>query len=433
MMKKLLTTVLMLVVAGQFYAQEETYTIKFADLVSGNVYEKTVTLPHTFACQTPSFSGELWEMLKSLSPFVDNLFLPYYENNKLIGGEGKVTYANTSNQSAITINRPFGGWAVFVCACYKQEPMDPNYFPRKENFIARVIAISCTPNKAHSIAMANGIENGSQWTITPTTALKGVNATVSYSGPHKLKGLSATGTWDGDLSKLTAGVSAEYPVATDGMTLSGTLASDIMVSIADGATITLDGATIDQPDGANYKQARIACEGNATIILKGENTVKSFQEFYPAIHVQKGKTLTIKGTGSLTATGAQYGTALCGGMGLHCGNVVIEDGTVTVRGGMAAPGIGSGVDGSCGDITIKGGTITVYGGMYAPSIGCGNSGKYCSITVTDGVTLLTAFKGKDCGTNIGSTYKYQEKVTIGGVGYEDGISESPFVYPSAGE
>ena len=82
------------------------------------------------------------------------------------------------------------------------------------------------------------------------------------------------------------------------------------ISIADGATVTLDGVTINGENSLDYKWAGITCEGDATIILKdgSTNTVKGFYEDYPGIHVPSEMTLTIKGetagTGSLEASTA---------------------------------------------------------------------------------------------------------------------------------
>ena len=74
-------------------------------------------------------------------------------------------------------------------------------------------------------------------------------------------------------------------------------------SIADGATVTLDGVSINASGTwttGNY--AGITCAGDATITLEGTNTVKGFDEDYPGIQAAAGNTLTINGTGSLTAS-----------------------------------------------------------------------------------------------------------------------------------
>ena len=206
-----------------------------------------------------------------------------------------------------------------------------------------------------------------------------------------------------DLSTLTS----DY-VAQDGDVLTGTLNGNYKISVADGATVTLTGVTINGTNSENYKWAGINCKGNATIILKGVNTVKGFYDIYPGIHVPQGKTLTIKGTGSLNASSNGYAAGIGGGIytiqggNISCGNIIIDGGTIIAKGGDYAAGIGASIYAACGNITITDGvkSVTAIKGNngYSPhSIGAGHSGK--------------------CGT-----------VTIGGTVYADGISTSPYTY-----
>ncbi len=102
-------------------------------------------------------------------------------------------------------------------------------------------------------------------------------------------------------------------------TLSGTLGSNVKISIADGAIVLLKDVNINGTNNAGYRWAGITCVGDAT---DGTNTLTGFYEDYPGIHVPVGKTLTIMGTGSLTANGGNYGA----GIG---GNITISGGTIT--------------------------------------------------------------------------------------------------------
>ena len=201
-----------------------------------------------------------------------------------------------------------------------------------------------------------------------------------------------------DLSML----SGDY-VAFDGDILTGTLGKNVKISIASGATVTLRDVTINGVNNGAYRWAGINCRGNATIILEGTNSVRGFQGDYPGIHIVSGKTLTIKGSGTLNASAYFYGwggAGIGGGSHLDCGNIVIEGGTVNAGGGNTAPGIGSGSNASCGTITITSGVTSVTahkGGNGAPySIG--------------------PSKGGSCGT-----------ITIGGK-VTGNISESPYTY-----
>ncbi len=194
---------------------------------------------------------------------------------------------------------------------------------------------------------------------------------------------------------------ADDYTAQNGDMLTGTLAAKHQISIADGATVTLDNASINAAGtwkGGNY--AGITCLGNATIILSGTNTVKGFYENYPGIFVPSSKTLIIQGTGSLTASSNGYGAGIGGGFNINCGNIEIQGGVITATGGRSAAGIGGGSSASCGTITINNTvtSVTATKGEYATnSIGAGNGGT--------------------CGT-----------VTIGGV--VGAITTSPYTYPA---
>jgi len=289
--------------------------------------------------------------------------------------------------------------------------------------------------------------------ITATSGGKGyyktLTTTKSYAASNGYS-VSWKMTQGANLSMLTAAYTAQ-----NGDKLTGTLASNVKISIADGATVTLDGLSINASGSwtsGNY--AGITCEGNATITLEGTNTVKGFANKYPGIFVSSGKTLVINGTGELnassngsydtgsggagigggdkmncgnieiqsgtvTATGNADGAGIGGGQNANCGDISISGGTVTATGGYRAAGIGGGRRGtsgtkngydsaSCGNITISGGTVTATGGEQAAGIGGGrgNTTAYKSscgtITITTGVTEVTATKGSGAPNSIGA-------------------------------
>ena len=261
-------------------------------------------------------------------------------------------------------------------------------------------------------------------------------------------------------------INANY-TASDGEILTGTLGANVKISIADGATVALNNVTINGENNSDYLWAGITCEGNATIILSGTNTVKGFYAFYPGIQAAAGKTLTIKGIGSLTASSNGTGAGIGGGFGVACGNIEIQGGTITATGGQYAAGIGGDFDATCGNITISGGTVTATGGEQAAGIGAGRRGvsdasscgnilisggtvtatggeqaagigggrgnsntelSSCgTITITTGVTKVTATKGSNADNSIGAgQYGTCGTVTIGGnVG---AITTSPYTY-----
>ena len=227
-----------------------------------------------------------------------------------------------------------------------------------------------------------------------------------------------------DLSGVTAaGLTAQYGSATltlvDGDVLTGTLDGSteegkVKIEIAAGATVTLYNAHIN---GQHYGGgsdteclwAGINCLGNATIILSGENSVTNFNRHYPAILAAHNTgsvdeyTLTIRGSGMLTATNAYLGAGIGGGNMIDCGNIRIEGGDITATGGHYSAGIGGGSNSSCGDITINGGTIKATGGTDAAGIGSGCSSSDNSssgnISISGGTVTAT---GGDKGAGIGS-------------------------------
>ena len=271
-----------------------------------------------------------------------------------------------------------------------------------------------------------------------------------------------------------AGVSENATInVSNGETITGTLTDEddyytyATITIEDGAIVTLKDVVIN-PDGdltsGSDLISGITCEGNATIILEGTNTVKGFGR--SGIEVKSGKTLTILGTGTLNASGYYASSGIGGGNNAGCGNITISGGTVTATGGSdGGAGIGGASNGSCGNITISGGTVTATGGNKAAGIGsgfegtCGNitisggtinatggsdgsqygagigSGAHCSIdnttsiTITSGVTSVTATRGGDGGyckfIGAGSVCSNGPTLTIDGVANATTSSEFP--------
>ena len=212
-----------------------------------------------------------------------------------------------------------------------------------------------------------------------------------------------------DLSKLS-----EPYIAVNGDVLTGTLPEDVNVkiSITDGATVTLQDVTIEGWDYEKYDWAGLTCEGDATIVLKDVNSVRGFYFIQPGISVPVGKTLTIRGDGTLNVQSNNslhpyedvYGPGIGGRINNDCGNIRIESGTVNAIGHKRSPGIGSSKEDICGNITITGGTVTATGGDYAAGIGAGEgfSARCGNITITGGTVTATGGQeaaGIGCGLN----------------------------------
>jgi hypothetical protein len=206
--------------------------------------------------------------------------------------------------------------------------------------------------------------------------------------------------------RITLDTVHHHFVAQNCDTLTGTLNVTnypVKISIANGATVVLDGVIIEGVNQSSYSWAGLNCEGDATIILKDgtTDTVKGFYEDYPGIHVPVGSTLTIQGgtsgTGKLIASSNGYGAGIGGGWYISSGNINIQGGIIEATGGYNAAGIGSGFNASCGTITITSGvtSVTATKGEDAPnSIGAGENGSCDTITfgnqqMYDGSTWTT--------------------------------------------
>jgi hypothetical protein len=345
-----------------------------------------------------------------------------------------------------------------------------------------------TPTATTGSVRLNSKSKTEKWAILlPQEAV--TNATVTIGSENKtvdvpaitrnayitdIPAIANTAVSYGDLSQVTADYEAQ-----DGDILYGTLGGNYKITIAPGATVTLNGATINGVnDDDKYKWAGLTCLGNATIILKdgSTNNVKGFYENYPGIHVPSGSILIIKGetsgTGILNASSNGWGAGIGGGHQIPCGNIVINGGSsieatgghaagigggyacdcgditisggnITANGGESGAGIGTGYIGTCGNITISGGSITANGGSCAAGIGTGFYGNCGSITISNTVTRVTATRGSDAINSIGKedeTYSTCGTVTIGGTIYWDGsayqnggdtyLPTSPLVYPA---
>jgi len=188
---------------------------------------------------------------------------------------------------------------------------------------------------------------------------------------------------------------ADYE-AQDGDVLTGQLPSNYQLTIAADATVTLFNATVNY--GGSGSPA-VSCLGNATLVLKGTNTVTCNGYSGAGITPADGSTLTIQGNGILNVNG---NGDECIGIGYRSwvngtGNVVINSGTIVIKANSAAIGAKYG---RIGDIEINGGNVTAYGNDYAAAIGCGYESTCGNITITGG-TVTAIGNGAGC-TAIGT-------------------------------
>ena len=440
---------------------------------SGEEASTTVSLPLSGGTEISDISGIVFTIESTVN--VTGITLDKTEASMIVGGEtltltptvapgnatDKSVTWSSSNEAVATVSND--GVVTAVAAGTATITVTTTDGAKTATCAVTVAAPAAS---TYTVTLKEGTEDATSWTIAPveatTTGVEaGTEVKATYNGTKKVKSVKAKKKAPAATDLST--INANY-IASDGETLTGTLASNVKISIADGATVTLNNVTINGTNDSYW--AGITCEGDATIILSGTNTVKGFYGDYPGIQAAAGKTLTINGTGSLTASSNGDGAGIGGGRGVACGNIEIQGGTITATGGEYAAGIGgaynanwgnitisggtvtatggyrgAGIGGgkrgpanvSCGNITISGGTVTATGGEEAAGIGGGrgnnNSQKSScgTITITTGVTKVTATKGSDAPNSIGAGYYGTcGTVTIGGnVG---AITTSPYTY-----
>ena len=201
-----------------------------------------------------------------------------------------------------------------------------------------------------------------------------------------------------DLSTLTAAYTAH-----DGDVLTGI--TTYPVSIPDGATIYLAGATINNT---------VECLGDATVAMVKE-TVNTISAATTAIKAGPANTtLTLSGEGTLYATSGTICYACIGSQQQGAaGNIVIKGGIINATAAGFAAAIGAGDGGSCQDITIQGGMVTTHTGDYGAGIGTGDNyygATSCrNITITGGT--VNAYGG-NYGAGIGAGGAYSNNYAI---------------------
>ena len=174
------------------------------------------------------------------------------------------------------------------------------------------------------------------------------------------------------------------------------------------ANVTLDGVNIVIDNTWEHQGTagiRTTGEGNVTIELDGNNSVKSAADA-AGLQKENGGNLTIKDdnttAGNLEATGGRGSAGIGGGANKSASNITITGGEIIATGGNGGAGIGGGRDSgpnSASGILISGGKVTATGGDFGGAgIGGGSWSSASDITITGGE--VTA-KGGTNGAGIG--------------------------------
>mgnify|MGYP000812167225 CR=1 FL=1 len=214
-------------------------------------------------------------------------------------------------------------------------------------------------------------------TATGTLTVEGNNGSYSYDAEN-------------DVITVKNGANLTFH-SVDGYGAENPSQTRIYVEKDAKATLTLDGVYINVSDKA-VSPLEIAEDstGAVRVVLKGSNALTAGEK---AAGIQKNGTadgtLTISGSGTLTAQGGEYGAGIGSGYEKAGSNITISGGTIIAKGGYNGAGIGGGKNGAGSNISISGETITATGGENAAGIGGGDYGVGSNITISGGTVTAT--------------------------------------------
>ena len=272
-------------------------------------------------------------------------------------------------------------------------------------------------------------------------------AAATATGTLTVEGNSGSYSYDAENDVITVKNGAELTFhSAKGYGAENPSQTRIYVEKDAKATLTLDGVYINVSDkAASPLEIAKNSVGAVSVVLEGSNALTAGKN---SAGIQKNGTaegtLTISGSGTLTAQGGEFGAGIGGGsdengnniiitggtiiatasMSYYSGagigggyyaagsNITISGGTVTATGGQNGAGIGGGYSKEGNNITISGGTVTATGGQYGAGIGGGSRETGSDITISGGTVTAT---GGLCGAGIGGGGDYYES-DVRGVG-----------------
>ena len=335
-------------------------------------------------------------------------------NHVSVTGDDPLEFENT--QAIVRFNlQDKAGNSISATSLTVHEASNKLIQTAEFEFSATFGDLTITPDGASSViwaALAGVYRSSSVLTLTVTTE---DGDTYTYTTKPSFTGF-ASGQFYSITVKMERETNRDLSAATtditlrDGDTAYGTMPEGKAVYVASGAEVTLRNATINSVDCGIWCGYDGGDDDNATIILEGENTVKGSEDA-PGIFVPEGFTLTIKGSGSLTAEGGTYddGEHKMGGAGIgglpNGGNVIIEGGTITAIGGYGSPGIGGSYDNYFESYF---GTITIKNTVTSVTAKKGTDAPYCIGPSKDGSCKTITF-GEDYYDN-GSNIVYNGSV-----------------------
>ncbi len=244
-------------------------------------------------------------------------------------------------------------------------------------FSSGIVILKSSGKVVLRATVKNGLGNGQDYTKDYTITVNTVESLSVADGVITIEQA-------GSEHKVTYGngLSVSYPLDQT-IAITGTTTSNRILVKSGSPKLLLNDVSIIQN---SYPAMAIETGASVTLTLTGTNTLRG----YGGIGVPEGASLTIGGTGSLTAESDYQNYAGIGNQyGSSCGTVTIISGSVTAKGGSYAAGIGGGDKGNGGNITISGGTVTATGGKSGAGIGGGDDGNGGTITISGGVVKAT--------------------------------------------
>lgn len=143
--------------------------------------------------------------------------------------------------------------------------------------------------------------------------------------------------------------------------------------------------------------AAVSVSGDVVLIVEGESELHSGKNHAGVEKANDNGTLTIIGSGKLSAYGGESGAGIGGGNSGAGSKIVIESGTIEAHGGNWGAGIGGGHSGAGSYITIRGGNVKAIPGGEAAGIGGGFMGNGTDISI-EGGTVHAESGGGSGGT-----------------------------------
>lgn len=152
-------------------------------------------------------------------------------------------------------------------------------------------------------------------------------------------------------------------------------------------------------------EAAVSVSGDVVLIVEGESELHSGDKHAGVEKANDNGTLTITGSGKLSAYGGEGGAGIGGASGKPGNNITINGGTITAS-GKAGNGWGAGIGGGKGqggsNITIRGGNVKAIPGAEAAGIGGGFKGKGTDISIEGGTVNAESGGGNGGTAAIGS-------------------------------